>query len=343
MAKRKTKKRKSGKESGFLSSVLAFLFAGGIISSVITETSNKTKRYLLWAIVIIVIIVGGLFLAAAIADMIARKKSRNGPYDIPSELYKIDNIDGRSFEYWCSRLLINYGFSNVKITPSSNDQGVDILGNLNGSEYAIQCKRYKSKLDNTPVQEVYAGAAYYGCSYAVVMTNSYFTKGAIEVASRIGVRLWDRNELIKMMREINEHSPKKSKKDKRKSFNGDSSTNSWPHDVNSRIIDENYYENLPSVAPINGQLRVACNVLGGTTEKYNPYIDWDADSYMIEIVSPFFLTEDDAEHFKMAITKKYYALAKRNGNVVTAYIHDEYIHGLFDPNRCVYVLDNYCE
>lgn len=43
------------------------------------------------------------------------------------------------------------------------------------------------------MEEARAGAEYYACDRAVVLTNNYFTKQAIEGASRIGVLLWDRN------------------------------------------------------------------------------------------------------------------------------------------------------
>ncbi len=107
-------------------------------------------------------------------------------------------MSGRDFEYWCAELLRKNGFKNVAVTPGSGDQGVDIVAYINGTKYAIQCKCFKNKLGNTPVQEVVAGRAYYSCEIAVVMTNSYFTKGACELAARNGVVLWDRDDLFAM-------------------------------------------------------------------------------------------------------------------------------------------------
>jgi HJR/Mrr/RecB family endonuclease len=54
-------------------------------------------------------------------------------------------------------------------------------------------------LGNTPVQEVYAGKTFYRCHVGVVMTNSTFTKGAVELADSVGVILWDKDRLDKMM------------------------------------------------------------------------------------------------------------------------------------------------
>ena len=55
------------------------------------------------------------------------------------------------------------------------------------------------KLGNTPIQEVVSGKTFYRCHIAVVMTNSYFTDGAKELAKETGTLLWDRNKLESMI------------------------------------------------------------------------------------------------------------------------------------------------
>ena len=110
-------------------------------------------------------------------------------------LSDVDYMDGHDFEYYCADLLRYDGFSKITVTKGSNDQGVDIIAYKNGVKYAIQCKRYNNALGNKPVQEVNTGRVIYGCSQAIVLTNSYFTKGAIEAARATGVLLWDRTKL----------------------------------------------------------------------------------------------------------------------------------------------------
>ncbi len=124
-----------------------------------------------------------------------------------SRIAETDGMSGHDFEHWCAALLRKNGFQNVVVTPGSGDQGVDITAYKNGTKYAVQCKCFKNKLGNTPVQEVVAGCAYYDCDKAVVMTNSYFTKGACDLAARNGVVLWDRDDLIEMMQTQNEKRP----------------------------------------------------------------------------------------------------------------------------------------
>lgn len=112
---------------------------------------------------------------------------------------RIDKMDGHDFEHFTAELLKKLGYEGVEVTPSSGDQGVDVIAVKDGKKYAIQCKRYGQKLGNKPVQEVHAGKTIYGCSVAVVLTNNYFTEGGKEAARALGVELWDRDKLERML------------------------------------------------------------------------------------------------------------------------------------------------
>ena len=111
----------------------------------------------------------------------------------------IDGMEGHEFEHFCADLLQKVGFSEVTVTRGSGDQGVDVLAAKDGIKYAIQCKNYASALSNTPVQEVAAGKQFYGCHVGVVMTNSTFTPGAIQLAAATNVLLWDRRKLDELI------------------------------------------------------------------------------------------------------------------------------------------------
>lgn len=123
------------------------------------------------------------------------RRQQLGLSPVDNELRKIDYMDGHAFEYWCAELLKKRGFQNVEVTQGSNDQGVDVFAVKDGIKYAIQCKCYTNDLGNKPVQEVNTGKAIYHCHVGVVMTNRYFTSGAIEAAAATGTLLWGRNEL----------------------------------------------------------------------------------------------------------------------------------------------------
>lgn len=114
---------------------------------------------------------------------------------------QIDAMDGRAFEFFCADLLCHRGFVKVSVTQRSGDQGVDVLAEKDGVKYAIQCKNHATPLDNTPIQEVYAGKEFYKCHIGVVMTNRVFSLGAQRLADTTGVLLWDRAHLQRMLGE----------------------------------------------------------------------------------------------------------------------------------------------
>jgi predicted RecB family endonuclease len=123
----------------------------------------------------------------------------------------IDSMSGLEFEVYTAQLLKKLGYTDVTVTKASGDQGIDVIAKKDGIRYAIQCKNYSNKLDNTPVQEVYAGKAFYGCDIGVVVTNSTFTQGARELANSIGVLLWDREVLGDMIRRAGKKHRRKRK------------------------------------------------------------------------------------------------------------------------------------
>lgn len=125
-------------------------------------------------------------------------------------LLKIDSVatSGNYFERVACMLLEANGYSNVRNTRTSNDYGIDILAEKDGISYAIQCKCYSSSVGNKAVQEAYSGKGFYNCMVAVVLTNSKFTKRAIETAKATQVLLWDRSKLTEMINALNDENIK---------------------------------------------------------------------------------------------------------------------------------------
>ncbi len=115
-------------------------------------------------------------------------------------LEELDLMDGKDFENACAGLLLANGFSNIRQTKASGDFGVDILAERDGVLYGVQCKRYNTKLDSRPIQEISAGIAYYECDVGAVMTNSVFTQHAAELADAGSIELWDRDTLAEWIK-----------------------------------------------------------------------------------------------------------------------------------------------
>ena len=68
----------------------------------------------------------------------------------------------------------------------------------------IQAKNYSGSVVNAAVQQAISAKAFYGCDEAMVVTNSYYTKSAKELASTAGVRLIDRSGLQSYLDDYNQ-------------------------------------------------------------------------------------------------------------------------------------------
>ena len=107
-----------------------------------------------------------------------------------------DSMDGVEFENLISSLFNNMGF-RTSLTPTTGDQGIDVIADNGKRRIGIQAKCYSAAVGNFAVQEASAGAQYYKCSEVMVVTNNLFTPAAKRLAESCKVVLWDR-EALKM-------------------------------------------------------------------------------------------------------------------------------------------------
>jgi len=106
----------------------------------------------------------------------------------------IDNMDGIEFEDYVSRLLAHRGFK-VEVTKDSVALGIDVIAQKNDLRYAVQVKQHVGLVPKLAVSDAVSGKYHYGCNAAIVVTNSYFTEGAIELARSTECELIDRDTL----------------------------------------------------------------------------------------------------------------------------------------------------
>lgn len=111
-------------------------------------------------------------------------------------LSQIDQLDGIAFEQYLAHLLKSRGFVNVSTTVAEGDYGADLLGVYEGTKYAVQAKRYATyKVGVDAIYQVLGGKEYYGCEHTMVITTSYFTNQAKQLAKKSGTQLIDRTQL----------------------------------------------------------------------------------------------------------------------------------------------------
>jgi len=118
----------------------------------------------------------------------------------------VDRMDPFNFELLAGMIYQAQGFA-VTETPKSGDQGADVFLEKAGEKTVVQTKLYSDSVGNHAVQEVIAARSHFRCQHAVVLSNSYFTRSAKELAMSTNVKLVDREEL-KAMLDIFNKSPK---------------------------------------------------------------------------------------------------------------------------------------
>jgi len=95
--------------------------------------------------------------------------------------------DGVSYERVVADLLTKEGFQ-VRFTPVTGDQGVDLIAERDGMRLAVQCKAYAKHVGNDAVQQVFAGAKFYDANISAVVAPNGFTVAARQLANSLGVR-----------------------------------------------------------------------------------------------------------------------------------------------------------
>jgi len=101
---------------------------------------------------------------------------------------------GINFEIKCLEILKQKGW-DVKETPLSGDQGVDLIASIDQLRLCIQCKNHLKPIGNKAVQEISAGKQYWRGTHAILVSNSGFTKSAYKLASANKVILISEYEL----------------------------------------------------------------------------------------------------------------------------------------------------
>jgi len=120
-------------------------------------------------------------------------------YSFTPEVLEEIALDGRTFEYQMQDLFTKLGYDVEVPTsdPYAPDYGVDLIIIKGGVRRAVQLKCFSNVVPVRAVQEVYAGAKMYDCDSYLVVTTSYFSRAALQMAEQLGVEVWDKTQLTK--------------------------------------------------------------------------------------------------------------------------------------------------
>jgi HJR/Mrr/RecB family endonuclease len=115
------------------------------------------------------------------------------------QIEEIDSYTGYEFESFLNDLFSRMGFS-VEQTKLSGDQGADVVVIKFGEKTVIQAKRFQGNVGNSAVQEIMAAISLYNAHKGMVITNSYYTSSAKDLAFANNIELVDRDGLEEMIR-----------------------------------------------------------------------------------------------------------------------------------------------
>ena len=95
-----------------------------------------------------------------------------------------------------------YPAAQIDPTPTTGDQGADVILLVEGIKIVIQAKKYTGVVGNAAVQEVFAAKEYYEADYAMVVTNSRYTQSASTLAGKIGVELTTAQDYLRRIQQL---------------------------------------------------------------------------------------------------------------------------------------------
>ena len=118
-------------------------------------------------------------------------------------------LSGYEFQEYLKNLFKLLGYVVIQ-TKLSGDQGADLIISKDGEKIVVQAKKYNGKVSNEAVQEVVAAKNHYKANKAIVVTNSSFTKSAIDLALSNNVELWDGAKLKSIIKNLETKSKRRT-------------------------------------------------------------------------------------------------------------------------------------
>ena len=194
--------RRSGKVSNSrtikipIVKILGGVFAATVVLNyVLVQLGLPSKSTVTYGIaVVIVAAVGGLALKGWWLSLKGGTPTTPNASKLAQQFNYVRSMSGTQFEHFMASLFRALGY-RATVLGGAGDQGVDVRLEKGGETIAVQCKNYGKPVGNKPVQEVYAGMGYHRATKGWVVAPAGYTRGAVDLASRLGVRLHDERSI----------------------------------------------------------------------------------------------------------------------------------------------------
>lgn len=148
------------------------------------------------------VVLAGLYWAARVVT--GRVRAHRNRWTAPTDMRSYMTADPDEFEQQTAALCRRDGCTSVRVVGGAGDLAADVLATTpDGRRVLIQCKRYAphNKVGSDHVQRV--NGTYrdiHRCQLAAIVTTSSYTIDAIRLARRVGIRLYDADDLAQWAR-----------------------------------------------------------------------------------------------------------------------------------------------
>jgi hypothetical protein len=100
-------------------------------------------------------------------------------------------MNPRQFEKLVCSYFQNQGY-NTRMTPYSNDYGVDVFAEKSNEKIAVQAKMYggsSRRINRQMVMELHGAKDYFDCTKAIIATDGDLLSDAKQVAEKLGIEI----------------------------------------------------------------------------------------------------------------------------------------------------------
>lgn len=114
-----------------------------------------------------------------------------------------ESLGGIEFEQELGKLFRAQGY-NVKSTPTSGDQGIDLILRKDGKTTVVQCKAHKRPASPAMARELYGSMHAFGADYAILACTGGFTDGVVKFGRGKPIELISAWDIARMAEETGE-------------------------------------------------------------------------------------------------------------------------------------------
>jgi hypothetical protein len=111
------------------------------------------------------------------------------------------SLTGKEFEKELANIYDMHGYT-TELTPSSGDQGIDIILNKNGIKKIVQCKAHSKPVGPATVRDLYGTLIASKAHTAILASTSGFTKGVYTFVKGKRIELVDLDTILQLSEDV---------------------------------------------------------------------------------------------------------------------------------------------